>query len=230
MTPFFRFQKVQISHPEYYVKNHNFSQSRKMTFFWPIFFVFFWFFSLFSKSDRNESESLSSLSTLVIFGPFFDPFLVLSGYFQGAFWRPLILGVSKSVILGSKITENWIVNFDHLGRFCVTFFARSSKFEPRKDPENEQKVPKKRSKKGSKRGRFWVSDPLPGVQNDPPNGSSFFRSISQFADGIPQLLSKIEFSKWPKKCLFEKLIYKMSSTLTCVCACARARTRPLFIY
>ena len=34
--------------------------------------------------------------------PFFDTFLVLPGYFQGSFWRPLILGVSKSVIFGIK--------------------------------------------------------------------------------------------------------------------------------
>ena len=113
----------------------------------------------------------------------------------------------------------------HLGRFWVTFFARPSKFEPRKDTENEQKVPKKEVKKGSKMGRFWVSDPLSGVIWDPHFGVDFFRSISRFADGTSHFLSKTRFPKWTEKCLFEKLIYKMSSTLTRVCACARAYIR-----
>ena len=201
----------------------------------PFFTILAYFLGDFWKVGYKKRVKKGSILAIlvtfwVIFGPFFDPFLVLSGYFQGAFWRPLILGVSKSVIFGIKNNRELNSKFWSFGSILCHLFCTAFQVRTTKRPGKWAKSAKKEVKKGVKKGSILGLRPPPGGPKWPPFWGRFFQVDFSICRWHPQLLTKIGFFKWPENRLFEKLIYKMSSTLTCVCACARARARPLFIY
>ena len=91
------------------------------------------------------------------FGVIFDsPFLTLFWYFpvifRGLFGYLWFYGCQKVSFLGSKITENWIVNFDQFGSIlypCIWVLRVIRAV-------NLAFLSKECHKKGSKRGHFWA--------------------------------------------------------------------------
>ena len=203
MTLFFKFKKWRSHTRNITWKIIIFTKVEKWRFLTHFFSCFFGFFSLFSKSNRNESESLCSLRTWSFLGHFwslfFDPFLVLPGYFQGAFWRPLILGVSKSVIFGIKNNRELNSKFWSIWVDFVSPFLHDL---PSLNPEKTRKMSKKCQKRGQKRGQkgvdFGSQTPSRGSKMTPILGSIFSGRFLDFQMAPLNFCQKSGFPSGPK--------------------------------
>ena len=151
----------------------NDPQMAKIDLFWGVIFEFYSY--LGPKIDQNDKKSEKK-------------------------WK-------KSVKNGSSIVKNDTKNdffafWQKMGHILITFLEQPSKFEPQKDMENEQKVPKMTKKKWSKNHFFFF------VKTEK---KWFFCAQKNETRKDPEKWQKLQkndrhlIQKWPKKPGFDPI-------------------------